>query len=63
MTASPEPIRMPEKAVAVIGAGPAGLVSARYLKKHGFLPVVFEAASQIGGQWNAASPSRSTSSA
>ena len=57
MTASPQPIRMPEKAVAVIGAGPAGLVSARYLKKHGFLPVVFEASAEIGGQWNVASPS------
>ncbi len=57
MTTSPEPIRMLEKAVAVIGAGPAGLVSARYLKKHGFFPVVFEASSEIGGQWNVASPS------
>jgi cation diffusion facilitator CzcD-associated flavoprotein CzcO len=57
MNASAKAIRMPEKSVAVIGAGPAGLVSARYLKKHGFLPVVFEAASEIGGQWNAAAPS------
>ena len=56
MTAFPEPTRMPENAVAVVGAGPAGLVSARYLKKHGFHPIVFEASSAIGGQWNAASP-------
>ena len=31
--------------------------AARYLKKHGFHPVVFEASAAIGGQWNAASPS------
>jgi dimethylaniline monooxygenase (N-oxide forming) len=48
---------MPERAIAVIGGGPAGLVTARYLKKHGFEPFVFEASSAVGGQWNAASPS------
>jgi hypothetical protein len=39
--------------VAVIGAGPAGLVTARYLKSVGFEPVVFEQSSRIGGQWSA----------
>ena len=56
MEASFDPIRMPDRTVAVIGGGPAGLVTARYLRKHGFLPIVFEAAARIGGQWNTASP-------
>jgi hypothetical protein len=37
--------------VAVIGAGPAGLVSAREVIRHGCEVVVFEAADQIGGVW------------
>ncbi len=37
--------------VAVIGAGPAGLVAARYLASEGFGPVLFEAADRVGGQW------------
>ncbi|WP_230533736.1 flavin-containing monooxygenase [Microvirga roseola] len=47
---------MPSNAVAIIGAGPAGLVTARWLVSHGFEPVLFEAADRPGGQWNAASP-------
>jgi len=42
--------------VAIIGSGPGGLVAARYLKQHGFQPVVFEQDHEIGGQWNAHSP-------
>src|SRR5579859_6738882 len=38
--------------VAVIGAGPAGLVAARYLKSEGFQPVIFEQSHRIGGQWS-----------
>jgi dimethylaniline monooxygenase (N-oxide forming) len=38
--------------VAVIGAGPAGLVVARYLKSEGFQPVIFDQGSRIGGQWS-----------
>ena len=38
--------------VAIIGAGPAGLVAARYLLQHGFDPVLFEQSSRLGGQWN-----------
>ena len=56
MNASLDPTHMPERTVAVIGGGPAGLVAARFLKKHGFDPVVFEAAAAVGGQWNAGSP-------
>src|SRR5690348_5632369 len=40
---------MPE--VAIIGAGPAGLVAARYLKSEGFEPILFEQGDQVGGQW------------
>src|SRR5260221_4113571 len=35
--------------VAIIGSGPGGLVAARYLKHHGFEPVVFEQDDEIGG--------------
>ena len=38
--------------VAIIGAGPAGLVTARWLKARGFAPVLFEASRDLGGQWN-----------
>jgi len=40
------------KRAAIIGAGPAGLVAARYLKSEGFEPVVFEQGDRIGGQWS-----------
>jgi cation diffusion facilitator CzcD-associated flavoprotein CzcO len=38
--------------VAIIGAGPAGLVAARYLTSEGFEPVLFEQGATIGGQWS-----------
>ena len=38
-------------AVAVIGAGPAGLVAAKYMKQHGLVPTIFEQGSSVGGQW------------
>jgi dimethylaniline monooxygenase (N-oxide forming) len=41
------------KRVAIVGAGPGGLAAARYLKAHGFEPVIFEQSDDIGGQWNA----------
>ncbi|MBY0491712.1 MAG: NAD(P)-binding domain-containing protein [Gemmatimonadaceae bacterium] len=39
--------------VAIIGAGPAGLVAARWMQQVGFVPVLFERASDVGGQWRA----------
>lgn len=36
---------------AVIGAGPGGLVTARWLLAHGIEPTIFEQASTLGGQW------------
>lgn len=37
---------------AVIGAGAAGLVSARELKREGHLVTVFEQSEEVGGVWN-----------
>ena len=37
--------------VAVIGAGPGGLVAARWLLAQGFEPTLFEQAPTLGGQW------------
>lgn len=42
--------------VAIIGAGPAGLSAARYLKSQGFRPILFEQHDDLGGQWNHANP-------
>lgn len=44
--------------VAVIGAGPGGLVAARWLQSQGFEPTIFERDSVLGGQW-AGLPGRS----
>ncbi|WNG37184.1 NAD(P)-binding protein [Archangium violaceum] len=41
------------KRVAIVGAGPGGLVAGRYLAAHGFEPVLFEQSGDMGGQWNA----------
>lgn len=38
--------------VAVIGAGPGGLVCARWLAAHGCEPTLFEQAPTLGGQWS-----------
>ena len=37
--------------VAVIGAGPGGLVAARWLLSQGFEPTIFEQGPILGGQW------------
>jgi dimethylaniline monooxygenase (N-oxide forming) len=37
--------------VAVIGAGPGGLVAARWLLSQGLEPTIFEQAPMLGGQW------------
>jgi len=42
--------------VAIIGAGPGGLAAARWLKSRGFTPRLFDAAYDIGGQWNCSGP-------
>jgi len=36
---------------AIIGAGPAGLVAAKYMKQHGLAPTIFEQGDSVGGQW------------
>ena len=41
------------KSVAIVGAGPAGLVAARYLLGQGFDPVLLEQSGDLGGQWQA----------
>ena len=45
-----------ERRVAVVGAGPAGLVNARFLAEHGFEPEIFESSESLGGQWNSDAP-------
>nr|GMD95976.1 flavin-containing monooxygenase FMO GS-OX-like 4 [Ipomoea batatas] len=48
----PNPMRpITSKNVAVIGAGAAGLVAARELRREGHGVVVFERESQLGGTW------------
>ena len=37
--------------VAVIGAGPGGLVAARWMLSQGFEPTIFEQGPMLGGQW------------
>ena len=44
-----------DRRVAVLGAGPAGMTCARWLKQYGFEPVIYEAAAGLGGQWNSSS--------
>jgi len=41
--------------VAVIGGGPAGIITAKELLEAGLEPVVLEQSSGLGGQWNAGS--------
>jgi dimethylaniline monooxygenase (N-oxide forming) len=38
--------------IAIVGAGPAGIVAARYALEAGFEPTVFEAGDRLGGQWD-----------
>ena len=42
--------------MAVIGAGPSGLVAAKHALEAGFEPTVFEASEALGGQWHSAAP-------
>jgi cation diffusion facilitator CzcD-associated flavoprotein CzcO len=46
-------MRLPDAArIAIVGAGPAGIVTARYALEAGFEPTVFEAGDRLGGQWD-----------
>jgi len=40
------------KTIAIIGAGPSGLLTAKECLANGLSPKIFEQASGIGGQWN-----------
>ena len=42
--------------IAVIGAGPSGLVAAKHALEAGFEPTLFEATGDLGGQWHAGAP-------
>ncbi|RNA19017.1 Flavin-containing monooxygenase-family [Brachionus plicatilis] len=42
-----------KKRVAIIGAGPAGLVSAKTALENGLVPVIFDRKSKPGGLWSA----------
>jgi cation diffusion facilitator CzcD-associated flavoprotein CzcO len=42
--------------VAVVGAGPGGLVAAKHAIEAGFDTAVFEASDDLGGQWHTAAP-------
>lgn len=42
----------PDNTVVIIGAGPAGLVSARWALAQGLTPLILESAPDIGGQWH-----------
>lgn len=53
-------VKHDSKTVAIIGAGPAGLVVARWLAHHGFEPLLFESDDALGGQWNAAGGASAT---
>jgi thioredoxin reductase len=46
-----------DRRVAVVGAGPAGLVAARFLKAEGLRPVLFDRGRRVGGQWDGAGDS------
>ncbi|MGE2814356.1 flavin-containing monooxygenase [Mycobacterium heidelbergense] len=39
------------KSVAIVGAGPGGLIAARWLLSQGFEPTIFEQGPSLGGQW------------
>jgi dimethylaniline monooxygenase (N-oxide forming) len=43
---------MTSNRVAIVGAGPAGLLAAKYAKENGLSPIVFEKTNSIGGLWS-----------
>jgi thioredoxin reductase len=42
--------------VAIVGGGPSGIVTARWLLAQGFEPIVLEQSDGLGGQWNGHAP-------
>jgi thioredoxin reductase len=44
-----------DRRVAILGAGPGGLVAARFLAAQGFEPILVDRAPGVGGQWDRAS--------
>jgi dimethylaniline monooxygenase (N-oxide forming) len=50
-------VRLREQArVAIIGAGPSGIVAAKHALEAGFDVTVFEASGAVGGQWHTTAP-------
>jgi cation diffusion facilitator CzcD-associated flavoprotein CzcO len=50
-------VRLPDGArIAVVGAGPSGLVATKHAMDAGFDVTVFEAGDALGGQWDTAAP-------
>ncbi|MDI6733133.1 MAG: FAD-dependent oxidoreductase [Planctomycetota bacterium] len=49
-------IKYPQSAIAIIGAGPAGLAAAFYLSRKGYPVTLFEANNQLGGMMRYAVP-------
>jgi cation diffusion facilitator CzcD-associated flavoprotein CzcO len=45
-----------EARVAIVGAGPSGLVTAKHALEAGFDVTVFEASDDVGGQWHTRAP-------
>ena len=45
-----------DRLVAMVGAGPAGLVTACFLKAQGFELILFDSGVRVGGQWDRATP-------
>jgi formate dehydrogenase (NADP+) beta subunit len=50
------PARSGQRAVAIVGAGPAGLSAAYHLRRHGLAAVVFDAMPEAGGLLRSAIP-------
>ena len=50
---------MAARTVAIIGAGPAGLAAARWLREVGFRTTLIEEDIDVGGQWRVGGPQSS----
>jgi cation diffusion facilitator CzcD-associated flavoprotein CzcO len=45
-----------DRRVAIVGAGPGGIVAAKFLRDQGLVPVIFEQSDRAGGQWHVGNP-------